>query len=161
MLLRRDQTQIYEELYHLQNCEMALGAYYQQLAELYPKERMIWETAFSDEVGHAHWVGQVIALVATDIGNFSQGRFRIELLRTFLEGIYQNLDKASKGELTRKELLQLALDYEHSLVLQKPYEAVQSALPDFVNLVKGHAPEVQEHSQRLQNYLRQKLAELG
>jgi hypothetical protein len=57
MLTKKDQKQPFEELYLLQNCEMALGAFYNKLITAYPGERFFWEEAISDEINHARLVG--------------------------------------------------------------------------------------------------------
>jgi len=157
MISYKEQGQILEELYHLQNCELALAAFYEELAVLYRDERFFWEQAVSDEVDHARWVGQLIALTSSKIDKFSLGAFRTELLRTYIEGVYANVRKIKNRQLSRKEILILCLGYEESLLEYRPFTAVKSNLKEYLNMVEDCAPKINEHKQRIENYTRSKL----
>jgi hypothetical protein len=157
MITRKDQNQIFEELYHLQNCELALGMYYQELISIFPDERFFWEEAVADEVNHARWVGQLIVIVSSDIEKFAPGIFRTELLKTFVEGIYSEIKRMREGKMSRKEILALALGYERSVLEQKPFNAVKSITPEYVGFIEAFAPELKIHNDRLGQYISQKL----
>ncbi len=157
MLPKRDQNQLMEELYHLQNCEMALGVFYGELVALYPEERYFWEEAVSDEINHARWLGKLIVLVSGMIESFSPGSYRTELLKTFAEGIYREVDRIKNGEHTKREILGLILNYERSGLELRPYEVVHSSLPEFQALVASLKPELAIHCKRLVDYASRKM----
>lgn len=159
MLNKRDQKQLFDELYLLQNCELALGAFYQELITAFPGERFFWEEAVSDEVNHARWIGQLIAIISTNIDKFSLGQYRVELLRTYIEGLYLEIAKIKAGKMSRQEILALVQNYERSKVEQRPFEAVKSTHPDYLNLVEGSAKQLEEHSTRILAYVKQKADE--
>ena len=48
MLNKLNQKQLFDELYLLQNCELAMGAFDQELATQCPEERFFWEEAVSE-----------------------------------------------------------------------------------------------------------------
>jgi hypothetical protein len=159
MPIKKDQKQLFEELYLLQNCELALGAFYQELTTAYPGERFFWEEAVSDEVNHARWVGQLIAIVSTGIDKFMLGQYRAELLKTYIEGIYSEIARIKSGQISRQEVEALILNYERSKVEQRPFDIVRSTHPDYINLVMASNPQIGEHSARIQAYVKQKLNE--
>ena len=154
---KRGQNQLMEELYHLQNCELALGVFYGELVTLFPEERYFWEEAVSDEINHARWVGKLIAMVSGKIDFFSPGSYRTDLLKTFTEGVYHEVDRIKKGEHSRWEILGLILNYERSGLELKPYEVVHSSLPEFQAMTTSFKPELAIHSKRLIDYASQKM----
>lgn len=157
MLMRREQNQILEELYHLQNCEMALGVFYGELVIQFPAEKYFWEEAVSDEVNHARWLGRLIAIVSGNLDSFSPGLYRTELLKTFTEGVYREVDRIRKGILSKQEIMGLILNYERAGLELKPYEIVRSSLPEFQVWVNSIKPDLALHSKRLIDYASQKI----
>ncbi len=157
-MIKKDQNQIFEELYHLQNCELALGEYFNELARLYPDEKWFWEQAVGEEVNHARQVGRLIAQVSSNLNKFAFGRYRVELLKTFLDGIYANVQKIRSKQLSRPEILQIALDYETSFIESKPYDIVSSADSDFLLFKTTFSEELLEHTSKMKAYIQQKLA---
>ncbi len=160
MLTKKDQKQLFDELYLLQNCEMALGAFYNELITAYPGERFFWEEAVSDEVDHARWVGQLISMVSTNLDKFMLGQYRAELLKTYIDGVYAEIARIKTCQITRQEVMALILNYERSKVEQHPFDAVRSTFPEYINFVQGSMPRINEHSSRIQAYARQKMNEL-
>jgi hypothetical protein len=157
-LIKKELSQAMEEMYHLQNCELAMGEYYQQLAERFPPaERLFWEEAISDEVNHARMVGRIIALVSSSSNLFRPGKYRVAVLETFLAGIYENVELMRKGALNMQQMLKIAGDYEDSTILLRPYDIVESLDPKFQDFRKGFAEEINEHSTRMKQFLSQKL----
>jgi hypothetical protein len=160
MLTKKDQKQLLEELYLLQNCEMALGAFYHELISAFPGERFFWEEAVSDEVNHARWIGQLISVVSTHIDKFLLGQFRVELLKTYVEGIYDEIAKIESRQLSRKEIMILVLNYERSKIELRPFDAVKSNFPEYINIISGSLPQIEEHATRIQAYAKNKIEEL-
>jgi len=156
-LPKRDQNQLMEELYHLQNCELALSVFYSELVALFPEERYFWEEAVSDEINHARWVVKLIVMVSGKIDSFSPGSYRTELLKTFTEGVYREVDRIKKGEHSRWEIFGLILNYERSGLELRPYEVVHSSLQEFQTMIALFKPELAIHSKRLIDYASQKM----
>jgi len=146
-----------EELYHLQNCELAMGEYYQRLAERFPLERLFWEEAICDEVNHARTVGRLIALVSSDPQSYRQGKYRVAVLETFLAGIYEQIDLLRQGSLSTQEILKIAYDYEGSAIMSKPYDIVDSSEVKFYDLRQKFADDAESHCDRIRQYIAQKL----
>lgn len=157
MIGRRDQNQIFEELYHLQNCELALSMFYQEMISVFPSERFFWEEAVADEINHARWVGQLIVLVSSNIEKFAPGVFRTELLKTYVEGVYEDIKRIKERSITPYEILALALNYERSSLEKKPYNAVKSSAPEYLGFVEAFKPELGLHNTRLEKYISQKM----
>jgi hypothetical protein len=156
-LLKKEQLQIYEEAYHLQNCELAMGEFYQQMADRIPEEILFWQEAIGDKVNHARMTGRLIAMISSKPGKFMPGKFRVAVLETFLEAVYGHIEQIQQKKLTRSEVYKIALDYESSLLMTRPYDIVESAEPDYKVFRDSFAVEAHEHSQRIKQYIRQKL----
>jgi hypothetical protein len=156
-LIKKEFTQTIEELYHLQNCELAMGEYYQHLAEQFPNEQLFWEEAISDEVNHARAVGRLIALVSSNPQAFGPGKYRVAVLETFLAGIYEQIDHLNNNTLSHQEALKIAYDYEESAILSKPLEIVSSLDSKFHEFRKRFTDEIAVHQDRLKQYIGQKL----
>jgi hypothetical protein len=155
MIARKEQNQIFEELYHLQNCELALSMFYQELISIFPGDRFFWEEAVSDEINHARCVGQLIVLVSSNIEKFAPGIFRTELLKTYAEGVYEDIKKIKAQSMTPYDILALAINYERSTLEQKPYNAVNSSEPAFLGFVEKFKSELNLHNTRLIKYISQ------
>ena len=156
-MIKKDQNQMFEEMYHLQNCELAMGEYYNELARKFPEERFFWEEAVADEINHARIAGKLIALVSSNINRFGLGKYRVELLKTFLDGIYNNVQAIKANKIDRLEILRIAMDYETSFVESRPYDIVISLDIEFQNFKDTYAQELSEHTQRLKSYIKQKI----
>jgi hypothetical protein len=161
ILLKKELSQLYEEIYHLQNCELALGEYFQQLALLFPDEKWFWEEAITDEINHARQVGMLIAMVSSGPLKFGSGRYRVAMLETYLGGIYENIEKLERKELSPKEALKIAFDYENSILETKPFDIVSSTAAVFKEFKDKLTPDLLAHSERVRQYTQQKMASLA
>ena len=160
MMPRRDQNQIFEELYHLQNCELALSMFYQELISVFPGDRFFWEEAVSDQINHARMIGQLIVLVSSNLEKFAPGIFRIELLKTYAEGVYSDIKRIKERSMTPYEILALAINYERSTLEKKPYNAVASSAPEYLGFIETMKPELSQHNTRLEKFISQKMQTL-
>lgn len=160
MIARKEQNQIFEELYHLQNCELALSMFYQELIAVFPDDRFFWEEAVSDEINHARMVGQLIVLVSSNLEKFVPGIFRTELLKTYAEGVYSDIKRIKARSMTPYDILALAINYERSTLEQKPYNAVKSSATEYLWLVEKIKSEISQHNVRLEKYIAQKMKTL-
>lgn len=156
-MLKKEQLQIFQEAYHLQNCELAMGEFYQQLADRLPEEKLFWQEAIGDEVNHARMIGRLIAMISGKPGKFVPGKFRVAVLETFLAGVYDHIELIQQKQLTRTDVYKIALDYENSLLMTRPYDIVDSAEPEFKAFRDAFAVDMHLHSQRMKQYIRQKL----
>jgi hypothetical protein len=156
-LLKKDTNQMFEELYHLQNCEMAMGIYYQQLAEHYPGDKMFWEEAIGDMVNQARRVGELISKFASNPDVYKPGKYRVAVLETFLSGVYEHVHLIEKKSLAPNEMLRIAFDYESSVIMSKPYDIIDSIDRNFGQFKTRFAEEVSEHNLRVRQYIGQKL----
>ena len=156
-MLKKEQLQIFEEAYHLQNCELAMGEFYQQLADRLPEEKLFWQDAISDKVNQARMVGRLIAMIASKPAKFMPGKFRVAMLETFLTGVYEHIEMIQQKRLTRTEVYKIALDYESSLLMIRPFDIVESSEPDYRAFRDSFATDMQVHSQKMKSYIRQKL----
>jgi hypothetical protein len=156
-LIKKDLITSIEELYHLQNCELAMGEYYQQLADRSPDERLFWAEAISDEVNHARMVGRIVAMVSSNPNAFNPGKFRVAVLVTFLTGVYGQIERFRGNALSPAEELKIAYDYEVSAIMSRPYDIVESHDPQFMDLRNKFAEEVAVHNNRIRQYIEQKL----
>jgi hypothetical protein len=160
-LLKIEQKQLFEEIYHLQNCELALGEYYQQLASLFYDQRWFWEEAVSDEVQHARQVGKLIAMIASNPTKYSLVRYRVAVLETYLNGIYGHIEQIKNNKLSQVETLKLACDYEVSSLETKPFDIISSSDPDFIAFKNNLAADLVVHSKKIRDYAAQKIAQLS
>ena len=156
-MVKKDLNMTIEELYHLQNCKLAMGEYYQQLAEWFPGERLFWEEAISDEVNHARLVGRLIAQISSNPLVFKPGKFRVAVLETFLSGIYEQIDQLRMNALQPAQMLKIAYDYEISAIMSRPYEVVEPLDKESRDVRDRFAEEADIHGGRLKQYLAQKL----
>ncbi len=157
-MLQTDQRKIIEELYHIQNCELALASFYQELTEKYPEERFFWAEAVADEINHARKIGQLIAFVSTNMKRYSPGRFKIELLKTYLERVYSHIKMIQDGQMNHKEILLAILDYEKAEIETKPYEVVKSYEDEYREFTFAFEDDLKIHTMRITSYVKDKLA---
>jgi hypothetical protein len=156
-LLKKDQGQFFAEIYHLQNCELALGEFYQQLADFFVDQRWFWQDAVSDEVNHARQVGKLISLISSDLSKYEVGRYRLATLQTYLDGLYSHIESVKKKEVTAIEVLKLACDYEKSALESKPFDIVTSSDPAFSRFKLNLLADLEAHSKKIVDYAKQKI----
>jgi hypothetical protein len=156
-LLPEAKNQMFEELYHIQNCELALGMLYQEMVSRFGDEKWFWEKAIADEINHARNIGKLIALVSDNIDKYLPGKYRTEVLKTFLDGIYHHIDMIKNNKLKHDEIFQLILDYEKSPVESRPYEVVKSFEPEFTNFCAEFEDDIRAHSLRIIAYMKEKM----
>ena len=160
-MLKKELGQLYEEIYHLQNCELALGEYFQQLADLFPEGKLFWEDAVADEINHARLVGKLIGMISSNPLIYGFGRYRVAMLATYLEGIYENIEKIKRKELPPKEALRIAFDYENAILETKPFDIVSSSDISYREFREKFISEILEHSERIRQYTQKTIAELA
>ena len=160
-MLQKEQRKIIEELYHIQNCELAMASFYQELTMHFPEERFFWEEVVADEINHARKIGQLIAMVTVNLKRFEPGRFKLELLRTYLERIYSNIKQIQEGQMKHKEVLLTILDYEKSEIETKPYDVVKSFEDDYRHFCYDFEDEIKVHTARITSYVKNKLEMYG
>lgn len=157
--LQKDQRKIIEEMYHIQNCELALASLYQELTEKFRDERFFWEEAVADEINHARKIGKLIAIASPNLKRYNAGRFKIELLKTYLERVYNHVLMIQEGKMSRKEILLIILDYEKSDIELKPFEVVKSYENEYTDFVFAFEDEIKIHADRITAYVKSKLAQ--
>ena len=160
-MLQNDQRKIVEELYHIQNCELALASLYQELTVKFPDERFFWEEAVADEINHARNIGKLIAMVSTNIKRYSPGRFKIELLKTYLERAYNHILMIQNGQLSHKEILLIVLDYEKAEIETNPWEVVKSYENEYTDFAYAFEDDMKIHTARIVTYVKEKLTQYG
>jgi len=160
-MLQKDQRKIVDELYHIQNCELALASLYQELTQKFPTERFFWEEAVADEINHARKMGQLIAMATSNLRRYTPGRFKLELLKTYLERLYSHILMIQNGQMNRKEILLTVLDYEKSDIETNPYEVVKSYEDDYTNFAFAFEDDMKVHSAKMLLYVKEKLATYG
>jgi hypothetical protein len=156
-VLKKDQNQLFEEALHLQNCEMAMGEYYQWMSEKFVDEKANWEQATRDKISHAMRIGRLIAMISTKPAKFSPGKYRIAIMETFLNGIFEQIELLQDNKLSRQQILKFALDYESSLLMTKPYDVVDSFDPEFKEFRSNFAALASAHCEGIKQYIRLKL----
>ncbi len=160
-MLQTDQRKIIEELYHIQNCELAMASFYQELTVLFPEERFFWEEAVADEINHARKIGQLIAMASSNLKRYSPGRFKLELLKTYLERIYTHIKMIQDGQMNRKEILLAIMDYEKADIETNPYEVVKSYEDDYREFSFAFEDDIKIHTMRITSYVKEKLSAFG
>ena len=158
--LQKDQRKIIEEMYHIQNCELALGSLYQELTEKFPDERFFWEEAVADEINHARKIGRLIGIASANLKRYSAGRFKIDLLKTYLERVYNHVRLIQEGKMSHKEILLMILDYEKSDIELKPFEVVKSYENEYTDFIYAFEDEIKIHADRISTYVKGKLGQL-
>lgn len=160
-MLQTGQRKIIEELYHIQNCELALASFYQELTIKFPEERFFWEEAVADEINHARKIGQLIALASTNLKRYSPGRFKLELMKTYLERIYTHIKMIQDNKMNHKEILLAIMDYEKADIETKPYEIVKSYDDDYREYSFAFEDDLEIHAKRITSYVKEKLSAYG
>jgi hypothetical protein len=161
VMLQNEQRKIIEELYHIQNCELALASLYQELTMKFPEERFFWEEAVADEINHARQIGRLIALTSSNLKRYSPGRFKIELLKTYLERVYNHIMMIQNGQMNRKEILLIVLDYEKAEIETNPWEVVKSYENEYTDFAYTFEDDIKLHTARIVSYVKDKLAQYG
>lgn len=134
-----------------------MGEYYQWMSEKFADEKANWEQATRDKIGHAMRIGRLIAMISAKPAKFSPGKYRIAIMETFLNGIFEQIELLRDNKLTRQQLLKFALDYESSLLMTKPYDVVDSFDPEFKEFRTNFADLVNAHCDGIKQYIKLKL----
>jgi hypothetical protein len=135
-----------------------MGEYYQQMADRFPSEKMFWLEAIGDEVDHARRIGRLIADVSAKPAKYSSGKYRVQLMETFLTGIYEQIEMIINKEMSPAQMLKTVMDYESSVLMSRPFDVVESNDSGFRDFKETFAQDIKVHSDRIRQYIRGKFS---
>ncbi len=140
----------------LKAVESALARFYSICASSFPQDKDLWDGLARDEEEHARLVDELRQIVTERRAECAPEKFNPALLNTYLFGIKAEVDRLKKGEMGRRQALNIAKDYEHTLVENKFFKVIQSPLAEYEQISRRIEQETQAHFQRLLRYFQEK-----
>jgi hypothetical protein len=160
MTANEDYNQIFEELYYLQNCKISLAIFFDSFSQKFEADRDVWQNASVEEVCQARWVGRLTSLLALNTREFSLDKIKLGEMKQFNDALNHHTDLINHGQLSNREMLTIALNYEQLDVIKNPFKAICFDLPEYVQMSINFTPEAEYHALRIQNHIKARLAEL-
>ena len=130
----------------LSELEESVGRLYETYAVIFPDYRNFWVNMASDEREHAAWVAKLRSLIDNRLVVFSEGRFKVEAIQTFLKYIDEELGKAKEKNLFLMNALSITLYIEESLIEHKYFEVVEGDSPELKSILRDLAGATQKHA---------------
>ena len=106
--------------------EQTISQLYQAYAEKFPDYQKFWANLSSEEIEHSNWISDLNSKVNQGLISFSEERFKIEAIETFLKYLQQRLADIKEEKISLINALSIALDIENSLIERKFFEVFES-----------------------------------
>jgi hypothetical protein len=128
---------------------------YWMYSEKFPEHEAFWISMADDERKNTQWVHSIIEKIKSGAIEYNRDRFNIEAIRTTLNFIKTQIQKAQTQPVSLQAALGIAVGIEDSLAKRKFYEIIQDDNPEGRILYQKFIGENQKHRDRL-NQFRQK-----
>lgn len=153
-----EQKNITESLAVLAEAESAIRDLYEEFAKTWPEDSEFWLQIAAEEAHHASNIQSMSAVFAAHPDEFQPGRpFKSAGIRFFITGAQAQAARARNRELSKKNALVIAIDYEKSGIEDKPIEIVRTTNAEYLALAREITDETGEH----RDMMVQRLAALG
>ncbi|MDT8273075.1 MAG: hypothetical protein RRA35_07755 [Desulfomonilia bacterium] len=136
----------------LSDHEHAIGDLYREYARLFPRHQELWESCAQEEAAHAQMVLTLHELLKKGEITFT-GRFNAAALKTSMNYISQQIERAQEGLLAAKEAYSIALSIESGLLENRYFDAFTGNTPPFVSLRQTLLEETARHRNQIQELL--------
>ena len=131
----------------LAEVEESVGRLYSAYAALFPDYGQFWSGLVEEEKQHAIWVRELRSYIVKGMAKFSENRFNIFAIQTYINYLKDELEKA-KGRVSINAL-SIALYIEESLIEQKYFEIVDGDSQELKQTLNNLANATQSHIQRV------------
>ena len=135
----------------LSELEESIGRFYEVLAETFPTYKNFWSGLADEEKQHSAWVNKLRILVVQGTARFAERDFNSIAIRTFINYIESEMNKAKRNELSTINALSTTLYIEQSLIENKYFETftadsqeVKQILDDLAVATRLHISKVQD-----------------
>ncbi len=137
----------------LKQVELSVGKLYTAFARAFPEDAPLWMSLAAEEERHAERIDELKEMITRDRPQFTPDKFTAAGLKTYLDGLGESRRKLASGEISRRQALVLARDFENTLSEGAFYRVVQSGLPQFKKICDLIDLETATHRLKIQAYL--------
>ncbi len=137
----------------LRGIELAVAELYRLFARAFPPDRVFWEDLGRDEESHAALVAELKDTLLKNGWAFEVGKVNPLALNTYRHGIEGQIRRLHRGELSRRNALFIARDFEKTLVEHGFYSLVRSENRNYQAIQARIQKETEVHLQKLENYI--------
>jgi hypothetical protein len=138
----------------LAKAELAVAAYYAACVPVGGVFGLLCDELRAAELQHASYLRTLKRRVKTHPEKIHPGRhFSEQVVEDFIRRVHQGREQVRSRQLSRVEMLSLALELEDALLENRPWEAVRSHDPQVTPMLRQLEDETQAHRQRLQDQL--------
>lgn len=137
----------------LRDIELTISELYRRFAAVFAADRIFWQDLAQDEESHAALAAELKATLLKNGSPFEVVKLDSAVLGTFRQGIEQQTTRLQKGQISRRDSLYIAKDFEKTLAEHSFYESVRSENPDYHVIQEKIRRETEGHLEKLQNYI--------
>lgn len=135
--------------------ERLIAELYRTCAEVWVEDRDFWLETVAEEEKHAKNIETMAGIIAARPERFELGRpFNQTAIKTIKAGLESNLERVKKGEINRKNMLNLARDIEASVIEKSYGEIVRTKDLEYQTLVKEIITDTFNHKKIIEERIR-------
>ncbi len=151
-----------ETLELMARAEETVQLLYATCAVLWKEDEDFWRGLSGEERRHAKHIRSMMAILTASPGRFRPGRpFNAVVLKTFIAGIEQDIEKVKQTGVPELKALRLALDIEHAMIEAKFTEIVQTEDNGYHCLANEIVQDTVVHRRLVENKIAERQAASG
>lgn len=137
--------------------ELLLSELYRIFSNQFPACAKFWRELADEEEQHAQWIHQLFHLIESNHIIFEEGAVKTYTLKTFIEGLEQDVQRALSKTFTQQEALALTNNYETSLIEKKSFEKFIPVHDKAKRVMRILSEETKDHMKRAREMMNQSL----
>jgi hypothetical protein len=145
--LKEDQLEIIQTL---AKHEEAISRLYEEYAQKFPQEHLLWSALAGDEIEHSMWVKILLGKIEEGLVHFNEGRFKIGVIRGSLNYIREEIARARDQEMPLPKALSIALNIEKSMIEKGYFQVFEGDSADLREALNNLAAATEEHCKEIE-----------
>lgn len=125
--------------------EGKMALLYCELAKTVPGFSGLWNRLEREELQHRKWVLQLKEAAEAGKVTFAEGRIRTYTVKTFLQYLEVQVERARKGSFTPEKALACARDLENSLLEKETFSHFSCEKPEHAKILKALSEACENH----------------
>ena len=138
----------------LKDIEGAAAQLYETYAAKFPEHSAFWTDISDEEKNHVRVVHNLGSEIAQGNAIFVEDKFAISQIQEALDWIRGRVADAKAKDVSLKEALSTALEFENSLVEKEYYAIIKANNHDMHTFVRDLMDETRKHREKIEVFLK-------
>ena len=125
--------------------EEAISRLYGLYEQKFPNFKLFWRDLSEEETEHAKWIRSLLSKIQQGAISFEEGRFSKWAVKTSLANVQSYINKIGSQEISIKNALAKALDYERNMIENKFFEVFETDSAELKNVLLALKTATDKH----------------